>query len=135
PHNVGAIIRSAAAFGAAGVVTTRRNTAPLGGVTAKAASGGIEHVPVVQVGNLAQALRDLARDGYRVIGLDGEGEHALDEIPSDDALALVLGAEGPGMRRLTRETCDFMCRLPVRGKIASLNVSNAAAVALALTQV
>ncbi|MEL6421478.1 MAG: 23S rRNA (guanosine(2251)-2'-O)-methyltransferase RlmB [Pseudomonadota bacterium] len=132
PHNVGAIVRSAAVFGAAGVVMTRRNAAPIDGVAAKAASGGMEHVPIVHVGNLAQALRDLARDGYRVVGLDGEGSATIGDVPRKAPLALVLGAEGPGMRRLTREQCDFLCHLPSPGPLSSLNVSNAAAVALAL---
>ncbi len=133
PHNVGAIIRSGTVFGAAGLVMTRRNSAPLDGVTAKAASGGLEHLPIVLVGNLAQAMRDLARDGYRIIGLDGDCPTPLTTTHGKEPMALVLGAEGAGLRRLTRETCDELCHLPTAGPLRSLNVSNAAAVALALT--
>ena len=130
PHNVGAILRSAAVLGTAGVVMTRRHSPPMAGVLAKSASGALELVPVALVGNLAQALGRLGEAGVTRIGLDGEGEHLIDDEPMAGPLALVLGAEGKGLRRLSRELCDRLCRIGAAGGLASLNVSNAAAVAL-----
>ncbi len=129
PHNVGAILRSAAAFGAAGIVTTRRNAPPVTGVLAKAASGALEHVAYCQVTNLAEALRSAKDAGFLVLGFD-EGGEALQEVPVNAGVALVLGAEGSGLRERTRALCDKMIRLQTTGAISSLNVSNAAAVAL-----
>lgn len=132
PHNLGAIIRSAAAFAVSAIILTERNAPPLAGIVAKSASGGLEHVPVIQVVNLARAMEELGTMGYWRIGLDSDGEAPIAQARLDRPLALVLGAEGKGMRRLTRENCDMMARLDMPGAIKSLNVSNACAVALTL---
>ncbi len=135
PHNVGAILRSAAAFGISSLIMTQRNSPPLSGTLAKTASGGLESVDVILVGNLSQALAKLGALGYQRIGFDGEGEQMLEQqVPFDKSgggqgIALVLGAEEKGMRRLTRENCDLICRIHAGGAFASLNVSNAAAIA------
>ena len=130
PHNVGAIVRTAAAFGAVGLVTTERHAPDMTGVLAKAASGGLEHVPIVSVVNLARAMEALGDRGYMRIGLDSEGAVPLQSVPLGEAIALVLGAEGKGLRRLTRENCDAIVKLDFPGPIKSLNVSNACAAAL-----
>ena len=113
PHNVGAILRTAAAFAVRAVVIAERRTAPLGGTVAKAASGALDLVPVVEVVNLARALDDLAALGYWRIALDGHAEQSIDAAPDAANLVLVLGAEGEGVRRLVREHCDFAARLPI----------------------
>ena len=130
PHNLGAILRSAAALGAAAVVTTRRNAPGESGVLAKAASGALEHVPLIRVGNLAAVLGELRRIGFATVGLDSEGEAPLEDALPPGPLALVLGAEGRGLRERTRDTVDVLARLDMPGPIRSLNVSNAAALAL-----
>jgi 23S rRNA (guanosine2251-2'-O)-methyltransferase len=130
PHNVGAVLRSAAVFGVDALIMTARHSPPLQGALAKAASGGLEHVPVVLVANLARALTDLGEMGFLRAGLDSESTQSLEDLPAPDRLALVLGAEDRGLRRLTGELCDLVCAIATAGPIRSLNVSNAAAIAL-----
>ena len=130
PHNVGAILRSAAAFGAIGIVTQDRHSPPESGVVAKAASGALERLPWARVVNLARALEEIGEAGFWRIGLAGDAETDLREALGSPRIALVLGAEGAGLRPNTREHCDALARLPITDAIESLNVSNAAAVAL-----
>ncbi len=130
PHNVGAIMRSAAAFGVGAVVATDRNAPSESGVMAKSASGAFETVPLITVVNLVQAIEALKKAGYWIAGLDGASKQNIADANLDHKTALVLGAEGSGLRRLTAEHCDFLVKLPMSGDMESLNVSNAAAVAL-----
>jgi 23S rRNA (guanosine2251-2'-O)-methyltransferase len=130
PHNVGAIFRSAAAFAVSAIVTTARHSPEATGVLAKSASGALELVPLVTVQNLARGLAALKERGFLLVGLDSGGVSDLAVSPLRAPLALVLGAEGKGLRQLTRETCDHLARLDLPGEIKSLNVSNAAALAL-----
>jgi len=130
PHNVGAILRSCAAFAATALVTTARHSPEASGVLFKAASGAYEHVPFVRVTNLARAMEEMKEYGFRILGLDGEAETTLAEADRTPPIAIVLGAEGKGLRQLTRQTCDRLVRLDLPGPIKSLNVSIAAAIAL-----
>jgi 23S rRNA (guanosine2251-2'-O)-methyltransferase len=134
PQNVGAILRSACAFGVDALIVTERHSPAFTGVLAKTASGALEHVTIVSVVNLARALDQLRDQGYSVVGLDSDGEHSIETLPLATPLALVLGAEGKGLRRLTRERCDAVARLDLPGPIRSLNVSNAAAAVLAVAR-
>ncbi|BCH65738.1 23S rRNA (guanosine(2251)-2'-O)-methyltransferase RlmB [Agrobacterium vitis] len=130
PHNVGAIMRTAVAFGAGAVITTMRHSPTESGVLAKSASGALELIPYIQITNLAEALGELHKLGFISIGLDSEGPRPLEETFSGDKLALVLGSEGKGLRQKTRDTVNALARLDMPGEIKSLNVSNAAAIAL-----
>jgi len=131
PHNVGAILRTSAVFGAGAVVIQDRHAPPESGVLAKSASGALESVPLIRIGNLARSLEVLKEAGYWIVGLDGDSEAGLVGLGEKGKTALVLGAEGQGLRRLTAETCDFLVKIPMApNAVGSLNVSNAAAVAL-----
>ena len=130
PHNVGAILRTCAAFGVTAMVATARHSPEATGVLFKAASGAYEHVPFVKVTNLARAMEELRLEGFRFVGLDSEADIGLAEVDKSLPLVLVLGAEGKGLRELTRKNCDVVAKLDFSGAIRSLNVSNAAAVAL-----
>jgi len=130
PHNVGAIVRTAAAFGVEAIITTARHSPAATGVLAKSASGGLEHVPFMIVRNLADALIALGERGFQRIGLDSTGDANLDELPLRLPVVLVLGSEGKGLRQRTRDCCDAIGRLDMPGAIKSLNVSNAAAISL-----
>lgn len=134
PHNVGAVLRSAAAFGALGVVVQDRHAPDESGTLAKSASGGLETVPIVRATNLARALDDLKSDGFWCLGLDGEADVCLPDHTFAERTALVIGAEGTGLRHLVAEHCDMLIKIPMpgpmRGDMESLNLSNAAAVAL-----
>lgn len=130
PQNVGAILRSAAAFGARGVVMQDRHAPALGGALAKAAAGALELTPVVRAVNLSRALEALGEAGWTSIGLDGKAESELDSNLNGDAVVIVLGSEGEGLRRLVSEHCDILSKIAMPGGFESLNVASAAAIAL-----
>ena len=130
PHNVGAILRSAAALGVDAVVTPARHSAAESGVLAKSASGALDMVPIMQVRNLGDALEELKAEGFQLVGLDSDGPVALEAVGFGPRVCLILGAEGKGLRQRTRETCAALARLDMPGAIKSLNVSNAAVLAL-----
>jgi 23S rRNA (guanosine2251-2'-O)-methyltransferase len=130
PHNVGAVVRTAAAFGVCAILTTARHSPAATGVLAKSASGGLEHVPFLVVRNLAEALIEMGERGFLRIGLDSDAPVPLGEVAPRRPLVVVLGAEGKGLRERTRNCCDVLARLPLEGAIRSLNVSNAGAIAL-----
>jgi 23S rRNA (guanosine2251-2'-O)-methyltransferase len=130
PHNVGAILRSAAAFDALGIVTQDRHAPPESGTVARSASGALEIVPWVRVVNLARAMDEIAEAGFWRVGLTGEATDTLGKVIGDARIALVMGAEGEGMRHNTMQHCDQLARLPISPRIESLNVSNATAIAL-----
>lgn len=132
PRNLGAILRTAAALGVDGVLVPERRSADLGGACAKAASGALDLVPVVEVVNLARALERLKERGFWLVGLDAAGPDRLEDLPPERRRVLVLGAEGPGLRRLVAETCDHLARLEIDPRMESLNVSVAAGIALYL---
>jgi 23S rRNA (guanosine2251-2'-O)-methyltransferase len=130
PHNVGAMLRSAAAFKVDAVLVTIRHAPEATGVLAKAASGALEHVPLIAVRNLGDAMQELGELGFTRVGFDSEAEQSLDEVKLARPLVIVMGAEGKGLRARTRELCDHLVRLDMPGAIRSLNVSNATAIAL-----
>jgi len=134
PHNVGAIMRSAVAFGAGALITTQRHSPQESGVLAKAASGALEMIDHIEVRNLAAAIEEIKAQGFTTIGLDSEGPEPIEAGLSGSRIALVLGAEGKGLRQKTRETVDVLTRLDMPGEIKSLNVSNATAIALYAAQ-
>ena len=137
PHNVGAILRSAEVLGASAVIGTRHHSAPETGALAKTASGALERQPYLRLRNLSDTIVELQRMGYFVLGLDGEAEQTIEEAVagrSQDPIALVLGAEGPGLREKTKSTVDQLVKIDAARGFGSLNVSNAAAVALYATR-
>ena len=130
PHNIGAILRSCGAFGADGVVVHEHHCPDETGTMAKSASGALEIVPLIKVGNLSKTIDELKGDGFWIVGMDGKSDMNLKDVPVYEKIAIVMGAEGKGLRRLTAEQCDVLAKLPIKRTVESLNVSNAAAIAL-----
>ena len=131
PHNFGAIVRSAVAFGADGLITLKRRAAPVTPVVVRASAGATDHAKIAQVTNLARTLKDLSKQGLEIVGLVGEGECGIEDLtPSPGGRVLVVGSEGRGLRRLVRERCDLLTRIEIPGPIESLNASVAAAIAI-----
>lgn len=133
PHNLGAIMRTAEAVGLSGIIMSKRGQAPLNATVAKVSSGAIEHVPVILVSNLNQTIMQLKKRDIWVVGADGETDHTYNDIPLDRSLAIVLGNEGSGIRPLVKQNCDMLVKIPMHGKINSLNVSVAAALLMYAT--
>lgn len=129
PHNVGAILRSASAFGSSGVIVQSRHAPDVTGTLAKSACGAVEHTPIIRETNLSRAIEQLQDNGFDVLGLDEQGS-CISEIGKSDKVCLVMGAEGPGLRQKVKETCSSLISLPTQGEVPTLNVSNATAVAL-----
>jgi len=127
PHNLGAILRTAEATQMSALIIPKKQQVPLNSTVAKVSSGAIEHVPVIEVGNINQAMIQLKEWGFWIVGTDGQTEHTYDDMPKDVNLAVVLGNEGSGMRPLVKKNCDMLVKIPMHGKINSLNVSVAAA--------
>lgn len=130
PQNIGAIIRSAAAFGAAAVIVQDKNSPKESGAMAKAAAGTLELIPVVRTANLSRAIDVLKKNGFWVAGMDGYAKTSIDQLDKNGKIAVVMGSEGSGMRRLVEENCDITIRLPISDQVESLNVSTAAAIVL-----
>ncbi len=130
PHNVGAILRTAAAFGISGVIMQDKNSATETGTLAKTACGALEVTPIIHVVNLSRTLSDLKEDGFWIVGLDERGDQTVTDIDFKGKIVIVMGAEGSGMRKLIRESCDFLARLPTLDNFPTLNVSTATAITL-----
>lgn len=130
PHNLGALLRTAEAAGVQGVIMPERRSSPLSGTVARASAGAVSHLPIAQVTNLARALSDVRAAGIWIAGLDGEARQSVFDSDLQGPIAIVVGSEGEGLRRLTREHCDFLVRIPMLGLIASLNASVAGGIAL-----
>lgn len=130
PHNIGAILRSASAFGAGAVLTTFRNSPPEGGVLAKSASGAVEWVRYLRIRNLVKSIDELKLEGFKIVGLAGDAETQIDTAFSGEKIAIVMGAEGKGLRQVTMDVCDVLAKIPMDSRQESLNVSNATAIAL-----
>lgn len=130
PRNMGAILRSCAAFGASALVVPDRHSAHITATLAKAAAGAIEHVPIIRVSNLSRAIKQMKQHGFWFVGMDGQADQSLKDIKPADKTALIMGNEGAGLRRLTQEECDFLVKIPMQGQMESLNMSVAAAIGL-----